>query len=293
MSVRHTPKIAPPLPARSSTPRSTVRRLMHRRNTVANAALPALRPLLRRAPVVGSPLRRRQQRPLPLVLEPTKSMVAARVNSCLGKLSTEQMARLVLAVRHLQRAIRATRARLAEQKAARAQMFRDRVADEILKSEREYVSSLLKCCDAYLKPFRSSKALTKEQVTEVFSGVFETIVLLSRTLLSDLELRMAKWSPDTLLGDIFIKIVDFMKVYVGYIENFDTSIRVRQELLKSKRYRALLEKCTGDPSGTTSPRSSSCRCSACRATFCCCASCTNTRRRRMPTSRCSPRRSRR
>jgi hypothetical protein len=183
----------------------------------------------------------------PPPLEPTKSMVAARVNSCLGKLTTEQLARLVLAVRHLQRAIRATRARLAEQKAARAQMFRDRVADEILKSEREYVSSLLKCADLYLKPFRSSKAVSKEQVTEVFSGVFETIVLLSRTLLSDLELRMTKWSPDTLLGDIFIKIVDFMKVYVGYIENFDTSIRVRQELLKSKRYRALLEKCAGEP----------------------------------------------
>jgi hypothetical protein len=237
MSVRHTPKVAPPLPARSSTPTTVA--VDAPSNTVANAttsastAAPA-------SPVVGSPAT--AQRPLPLV--PNKSTVEARVNSCLSKLSTDQMARFVLAVQRLQRAIRATRARLAEQKAARAQQFRDRVADEILKSEREYVASLLRCCDAYLKPYRSSKALTKEQVTEVFSGVFETIVLLSRTLLSDLETRMAKWSPDTLLGDIFIKIVDFMKVYVGYIENFDTSIRVRQELLKSKRYRALLEKCT-------------------------------------------------
>jgi FYVE/RhoGEF/PH domain-containing protein 5/6 len=231
MSVRR--RVPPALPPRSGAP------------FVADA--PGAAPLPSKSESTASVVDATVSTSTPPPLEPTKSMVAARVNSCLGKLTTEQLARLVLAVRHLQRAMRATRARLVEQKTARAQMFRDRVADEILKSEREYVSSLIKCSDVYLKSFRSSKALSKEQVTEVFSGVFETIVLLSRTLLSDLELRMAKWSPDTLLGDIFIKIVDFMKVYVGYIENFDTSIRVRQELLKSKRYRALLEKCTGEP----------------------------------------------
>lgn len=169
---------------------------------------------------------------------------AARVQACLSTLSAADLARLVMAIRRLQQAVRATRKRLAEEQRERAQTFRSRVANEILTSEREYVKALEDCSRYYGKPLRlDKKVLTKEQVTEIFSPVFETIVLLSRTLLSDLELRMVQWSPEQQLGDIFLKIVDFLKVYVGYIENFDTSIRTRQELAKSKKFTKLLESC--------------------------------------------------
>jgi hypothetical protein len=167
-----------------------------------------------------------------------------RVAERLKQLTASDLARVVMCIRRLQLAVRAARVRREEQQRQRAQTFRSRVANEILLSEREYAKALEECARVYLKTLK--KAVTKEQVSEIFSPVFETIVLLSRTLLSDLEQRMLTWAPEQALGDVFVKIIDFLKVYVGYIENFDTSIRTRTELGKSKKFGKLLESCVAD-----------------------------------------------
>ena len=54
-------------------------------------------------------------------------------------------------------------------KRRRAAAFRDKVADEILKSEREYVKGLRRAVELYLAPMRAaSKVLSADQVATIF-----------------------------------------------------------------------------------------------------------------------------
>ena len=72
------------------------------------------------------------------------------------------------------------------------------------------------------------------------SNHFETILRLSETLLEDIEARMSQWNARTQIGDIFLKIVEFLKIYTGYIENFDASIALRQSLSEKSKFKSLV-----------------------------------------------------
>eukprot|EP01105_Mastigella_eilhardi_P000020 TRINITY_DN1003_c0_g2_i1.p1 TRINITY_DN1003_c0_g2~~TRINITY_DN1003_c0_g2_i1.p1 ORF type:complete len:1350 (+),score=306.79 TRINITY_DN1003_c0_g2_i1:364-4050(+) len=112
----------------------------------------------------------------------------------------------------------------------KVQKHRDSVAKEILTTERTYVEQLAVCVEVFLQPLRTKPdLLTSEQVGIIFSNV-ESVLMTNKQLLSDLEQRMQEWGPTQLLGDLFVKMVPFLRMYRVYTTNYEQSISMLQQL---------------------------------------------------------------
>ncbi|KAJ1816990.1 hypothetical protein LPJ75_001848 [Coemansia sp. RSA 2598] len=107
---------------------------------------------------------------------------------------------------------------------------RAKVAAEILETERTYVSGLGLIEKLYISPLllsaqQPSAILTRKQVRQMFAN-FPDIITLSRELLSQLESRLGAdasppWDAETgRVGDIFLRIAPFLKMYSLYLRNF-------------------------------------------------------------------------
>jgi len=135
-------------------------------------------------------------------------------------------------------------ARKAYQKRVRDQAYRTKVAQEILKTEAVYTSSLKVCIDSYLRPLEDSlqkkPLISREQIKKLFSDI-EIIHSFNAKLKEELETRVKNWSPSQCLGDIFKKIVGFLKVYTNYVQNYGNAIATLEELKKNKHFASWLE----------------------------------------------------
>lgn len=108
------------------------------------------------------------------------------------------------------------------------------IVTELLTTERTYVSGLE---DGVLKYFRPLLAAAQnkspqhiEDVKSVFS-VMEHLVPLNQNLMLSLEERILNWSPTTQrIGDIFVKVAPFLKMYTTYSNNYDTALNVLARL---------------------------------------------------------------
>lgn len=64
-------------------------------------------------------------------------------------------------------------------------------------------------------------------------GVFANlgaIVAVHTMVLESLAARITAWTPQSLLGDLFVSMVAMLKVYVEYVNNFDHSISLVAKL---------------------------------------------------------------
>ncbi|KAJ1724449.1 hypothetical protein LPJ53_001290 [Coemansia erecta] len=111
---------------------------------------------------------------------------------------------------------------------------RAKVAAEILETERTYVSGLGLIEKLYIAPLLHSAQqptaiLSRKEVRQLFAN-FADIITLSRELLSQLEARLGPdasppWDAETgRLGDIFLSMAPFLKMYSLYLRNFRSAL---------------------------------------------------------------------
>ncbi|KAJ2160311.1 hypothetical protein GGF46_002357 [Coemansia sp. RSA 552] len=111
---------------------------------------------------------------------------------------------------------------------------RAQVAAEILATEQSYVDGLDLIEKLYIAPLLASAQqqapiLSRKEVRQLFAN-FPDIITLSRELLSQLEARLGPsvhppWDPATgRIGDIFMRIAPFLKVYSLYLRNFRSAL---------------------------------------------------------------------
>eukprot|EP01103_Thecamoeba_quadrilineata_P016888 TRINITY_DN5796_c0_g1_i1.p1 TRINITY_DN5796_c0_g1~~TRINITY_DN5796_c0_g1_i1.p1 ORF type:complete len:709 (-),score=119.69 TRINITY_DN5796_c0_g1_i1:268-2394(-) len=117
--------------------------------------------------------------------------------------------------------------------------YREHVAKEILHTERSYVDSLNVCIKVFMNPLDEASRLDKKKAqlitTDQFRTLFSVITIIrnfNAKLLEQLEERLSHWSPNCCIGEIFLKIVDFLKVYTKYCQNFDSAMRLLENLIK-------------------------------------------------------------
>lgn len=160
------------------------------------------------------------------------------------------------------------------QKRVRDQAYRDNVAKEILSTEQGsknfitsififvlvYVKNLGLCISVFLNPLREAIAKKKpiieeSQIKALFSDI-EIIHQFNKNLLADLEPIVENWSPKQCLGKIFLKIVriyvfffshckkmDFLKIYRGYVQNFNNSLEALNQCRKKSSFEKFLLEC--------------------------------------------------
>lgn len=128
----------------------------------------------------------------------------------------------------------------------RSQAYRDHVAQEILSTERVYVEHLEFLVKEVLQPLRLSidtsnpPVLTEVEIRAIFSET-ESILNYNRLLLVQLEERVAKWSVSQRLGDIFLLISNYLKIYSQYCSNYNEAMRILSECKKQSKFKKFLE----------------------------------------------------
>ncbi|RHZ77063.1 hypothetical protein Glove_186g170 [Diversispora epigaea] len=118
------------------------------------------------------------------------------------------------------------------------------IALEIINTERNYVDCLLLIQKLFLNPLIKSlrtenPILTKKSIKDLFANILD-IINVNSELLKRLEERIAGpldeevedtefefWNPENgCLGDIFLNMAPFFKVYSVYVKNFDSALSV-------------------------------------------------------------------
>lgn len=103
---------------------------------------------------------------------------------------------------------------------AQVQM-RELVAKEILTTESTYVNSLRVLLEGIVKPAKAF--LSEKELAMIFANLEELVELHSK-FLDLLRARVTAWSPSAVLGDLFVKELNFAARYEPYLVGYTTSL---------------------------------------------------------------------
>ncbi|ELR23936.1 RhoGEF domain containing protein [Acanthamoeba castellanii str. Neff] len=159
-----------------------------------------------------------------------------------GVMANEKVVRGVVL---LQALVRGGRARKAYIKRVRDVAYRENVAREILQTEKDYVNNLMLLMSVFINPIKESLTdnvwkpkngsklgeVTLKEVKSLYNDL-QVIVNYNGKLLRDLTPRVEKWTPHQKLGDIFLQLGLFLKVYTQYVKDYD---RARSELAHARK----------------------------------------------------------
>jgi len=129
------------------------------------------------------------------------------------------------------------------------------IVNEILSTERVYVSSLNSAVSVYMQPMKQLAAQvdagvkgapswgpTGRDIKAIFSEV-EIILQFNKTMLVDMTKCMSTWDNETsMLGAIFLEMTYFLRVYQTFINNYDNSLETLRRLRTNPQFDAFMTK---------------------------------------------------
>lgn len=130
---------------------------------------------------------------------------------------------------------------------------RSKIANELLETERSYISALCTLVDVYQAPLLafaketiSEMADIAMQVTQIFPAVLQLIPF-NRELLKRLETVMSEWHENSTIGQIFVEMAPFLKMYKDYENSYSQTLDNYTEMLKDPAFRVLVDQLDSDP----------------------------------------------
>lgn len=118
---------------------------------------------------------------------------------------------------------------------------------EILVTERTYLSNLKVLIDHYKAPLLTQGFITEEESHVLFSNT-ELIIGVSKAILSALEERLDpyQYTSKVAVGDIFLRLAPFLKLYAQYINTFDDASHFYEQFVKEEEHAAFIHSCRAD-----------------------------------------------
>ncbi|KAH3732447.1 protein piccolo [Pelomyxa schiedti] len=111
---------------------------------------------------------------------------------------------------------------------------RDKIALEILLTERSYLDSLQTLLEVFVIPLRSTpEPLIPLQKLSIIFAYLPELLQLNTILLSGLEERMQKWDKTKELADIFLRLSPFFIIYENYASTYDFASATLEECEKN------------------------------------------------------------
>lgn len=123
---------------------------------------------------------------------------------------------------------------------------RDRIANEILSTEKVYLTSLKLLVKVFKVPLvyaanSSDPIIPMDDCTKIFSNV-ETIFKMHEDFYKELTARWDSWEENNSLGDVFLAFTPFLKLYTQYSRNYGDSLRLVKELRATEpKFKEFLE----------------------------------------------------
>ncbi|KAN0016038.1 hypothetical protein ACTFIU_005990 [Dictyostelium citrinum] len=113
---------------------------------------------------------------------------------------------------------------------------KQKLAQELVLSEEEYVDSLTYIYNVFLQPIKKSidtaNQLVSYQENLEISSNFETLFSCHKTFLIALKDRIAEWDSKPLMSDIFMEKAGFLKLYNYYVQNHTRSLQVLEHCIE-------------------------------------------------------------
>ena len=110
---------------------------------------------------------------------------------------------------------------------AKVQVKRTYVIQELLNTEASYMQNLQIMIKKFQAPLLASLATPKPLLSEAdirtIFGSIEIIYNVNMVLLELLSAKMRNWSSRQTIGDVFVYMADWFRVYTDYINNYDQS----------------------------------------------------------------------
>jgi len=124
-----------------------------------------------------------------------------------------------------------------------------RVVGEIIDTERKY-ASWLEWLIRWKNELKTNNIIKEKEVDHLFGGVIENIKIISDKFLEDIVKVYSEWEKTSTIGNIFVGIAQFFKIYVDYCNNNENAGKTLTELVKKnkkfKEYMLKQEKEAGD-----------------------------------------------
>ncbi|XP_078731001.1 FYVE, RhoGEF and PH domain-containing protein 3-like isoform X1 [Lampetra fluviatilis] len=121
-----------------------------------------------------------------------------------------------------------------------------KIADELLQTERAYVTRLHLLdkvfCARLLEESCIKSAFPADVVTGIFSNTSTIHLFHQEFLLPELEKRMQEWHENPRIGDVLQKLAPFLKMYGEYVKNFDRAMDLLNTWMeKSSPFKAIIQ----------------------------------------------------
>ena len=103
---------------------------------------------------------------------------------------------------------------------------------------QRYRETLLYRIDAF------GSSVTKEMIMEIFINL-EMIIPINQQLKNDLQKVIDSWSDSSTVGDIFVRVAPFMKMYNQYSNRYDNALSTLGKCMKNEEFQLLVEEIDG------------------------------------------------
>ena len=129
-------------------------------------------------------------------------------------------------------------------RSVRSSPEKDKVINEIISSEKNYLDSLATVIEVFIVPLRSMNILSESEMQLQF-GSWEIMYGIHKELYDNM--RQSKDRGDvqigTIVGNIFLHFSEFFRVYKSYLANFELAMNRRAELSSNnKKWTQFIEK---------------------------------------------------
>ncbi|CAM9537785.1 unnamed protein product [Chrysoparadoxa australica] len=131
-----------------------------------------------------------------------------------------------------------------------SRLQRENIARELLETEEKYVKLLEALTATIIRPcLGKASPIPKEEATSIFSALrAEEILSINTALRDQIRSRVRTLDDDTCFGDLFIQFAPFLKMYVEYCTQHEsTSRRVSSLQQQNDRFRGMLNRSLVDP----------------------------------------------
>ncbi|KAJ3020230.1 Rho guanine nucleotide exchange factor 4 [Thoreauomyces humboldtii] len=123
---------------------------------------------------------------------------------------------------------------------------RQEVIREMILTERDYVQDLETIINIYMNPLKGTKLLPAKDMSIIFSNV-EQLHGVNKQLRTWFDERLAENPIVQTIGDIFIRVSDFLKMYTMYCRNHPFALMRLQAVRQSKAVTKFLDQCAASP----------------------------------------------
>lgn len=114
-----------------------------------------------------------------------------------------------------------------EHKKCKSQM----IVEEIISTEKAYIKTLILICKkfvSFVESVEDSVKIPPVVLSKIFSPLPQ-ILILSKFMMADMELRLKNWNTEPKIADIIVNKGPFLKLYTTYIQNFKSQTKLLSE----------------------------------------------------------------